>query len=107
MLLNWSTASHQQHDVFQSKMYANCFQPLSYRVICPSGPLMTPKLAGKSKKGMLCFGSVLPGMKARSGMNEPGGTPTNRLLSMSHAEYSGEFSACSTSRSRRSVLSKP
>jgi hypothetical protein len=47
---------------------------------------MIPTLAGKSKKGMSCLGSVLPGMKARSGMNEPGATLMNRLLSTSQAE---------------------
>src|SRR5712671_6222566 len=91
MLFIWLGRSHQQHEVFQSKMYASCFQPLSYRVMLPSFPLMIPTLAGKSKRGILCLGSVLPGMKARSGMNAPEGTLTNRLLSTSQAEQSGAF----------------
>jgi len=47
---------------------------------------MIPPLAGKSKKGMLFRGFVLPGMNARSGMKEPGATLMNRLLSTSQAE---------------------
>src|SRR6516164_10651235 len=86
MLFIWLGRSHQQHDVFQSKIYSSCFQPLSYKVILPSFPLIIPTLAGKSKKGRLCFGSVLPGMKARSGMKEPDATLMNRLLSTSQAE---------------------
>src|SRR5262249_36832376 len=97
---------HQQHDVFQSTMYASCFQPLSYSVSLPSGPLMTPKLTGKSMNWISCRG-VDGLMKSRSGMNAPNGTPTKRLLSRSHAEYNGALSARSASRSRASTLSKP
>ncbi len=35
--------------------------------------------------------------KSLSGMNEPKETFTNRLLSISHAEYSGAFAFLSTS----------
>ena len=66
----------QQHEVFQSKMYASCFHPLSYKVSLPSGPSMMPTLTGKFTKG----GSPT------SGWNERCGTFMKRLLSTIHAE---------------------
>src|SRR5258705_4475023 len=44
---------------------------------------------GRSTLGMLLSGLVLPGTKARSGMNDPNGTFMKRLLSISHAEQTG------------------
>ena len=67
---------YQQHDVFQSKMYASCFQPLSYSVRSPFAALMIPTFTGKSTKG----GSPTSGWNARWG------TFRNRLLSTIHAE---------------------
>ena len=67
----------QQHEVFQSKMYASCFQPVSYSVILPSGPSMIPTFTGK-------FTVVLS--PALSGWKPPKGTNMNRLLSTIHAE---------------------
>src|SRR3954462_2063210 len=46
-------------------------------------------LTGRSTLGMLLSGLVLPGTKARSGMNDPNGTFMKRLLSISHAEQIG------------------
>ena len=85
MFLIWLGASHQQHEVFQSKIYSSCFQPLSYRVILPSLPLDDSEIGRKVEKGMLFLG-VVAGDESRSGMNEPKGTFTNRLLSTSHTE---------------------
>ena len=56
---------------------------------------------------MLTGRSTVVFRPALSGMNAPNGTFMNRLLSTIHAEWSGPFSARSTSRSRLSVLSKP
>src|SRR6476660_7401702 len=47
---------------------------------------MTPTLTGRSTVLILLFASLLPGTKARSGMNAPYGTPMNRLLSTSQTE---------------------
>src|SRR5262249_61057034 len=86
MFLSWSGAPHQQHDEFQSNMYASCFQPLSYSVSLPSGPLMTPKLTGKSMNWISCRGVDGP-MKSRSGMNAPNETPPQRLLPENHIDH--------------------
>ena len=56
MFLIWSGRSHQQQEVFQSKIYSSCLQPLSYKVILPSGPLMIPRLTGKSMNWMSWLG---------------------------------------------------
>ena len=48
MAVSWSRMPFQQHEVFQSKMYASCFQPLSYSVSLPSGSSMMPTLTGRS-----------------------------------------------------------
>src|SRR4029453_3024473 len=93
----WMRRSCQQHEVFQSKMYASCFQPESCRVSLPSSPLMIPTFTGKLTNG----GSPTSGVNARWG------TFMNRLLSTIHAEYNGASSARSTSFRRLSVLSKP
>ena len=98
MAVSWSRMPFQQQEVFQSKMYASCFQPLSYSVRLRSGPSMMPTLTGR-------FTVVL--RPALSGWNPPNGTFMKRLLSTIHAEYSGAFSARSTSRRSRSVLSNP
>ena len=50
---------------------------------------ITPTLTGRSTVGMLLFGLVLPGTKARSGMNAPNGTFIKRLLSISQTEQTG------------------
>src|SRR4030095_10744043 len=129
----WMRRSCQQHEVFQLKMYASCFQPESYRVSLPSGPLMIPTFTGKLTNG----GSPTSGVNARwgtfmnrllstihaedkgaasgrarpltarSAVNRLWGTFINRLLSTIHAEYNGASSARSTSFRRLSVLSKP
>src|SRR5262245_19858613 len=93
----WARIPFQQHEVFQSKMYASCFQPLSYSVIFPSAALMMPTFTGRSTKG----GSHTSGWNARWG------TLRKRLLSTIQAECSGACSARSTSSSSLSVLSNP
>src|SRR6185437_2721031 len=87
-------------------MYSNCCQPVSYSVILPSGPLMMPRFTGKSMNWISWFG-VEALTKSRSGMNDPNGTFTNRLLSTSHAEYRGSPAASSASLWSCLVLSKP
>src|SRR5215510_13941941 len=51
--------------------------------------LITPTLTGRSTVEMLFAGLVLPGTKARSGMNAPKGTFIKRLLSINHTEQTG------------------